>query len=441
MEQKTLGRGLSRRDFLKMGGAGLAGAALLGTAGCGGGGSDSGELTLSWGPDRTGSLPKLIKQFNQQSKGLKVKYQKMPIDTGQYFDKLRTQFQAGGGDIDIIIGDVIWPAQFAVNGWVSDLTDRFKDTDAFLPGPMQAVTYQGKVYAVPWYTDAGLLYYRQDLLDKAGFSEPPETWDDLMEMAKKVQKDEGIKNGFVYQGSDYEGGVCNGLEYIRTNGGDVLDPNDPTKVIIDSPGTVNGLATWRETITSGVSPQAVLQYLEDESAASFLNGESVFIRNWPYMYSLAGTSDYPELEPEQLGIAPIPVDKPGNPSYSTLGGWNFLINATSESQDQAWEFIEWITAPEQLVTNAVLGSHLPTRQTLYDDPTVLKKVPVAKLGKDAIIKNSTPRPVSPYYSDVSLELSQQFNACLAGNISPEDAASTLQENLQQIIDQGEQAAG
>jgi multiple sugar transport system substrate-binding protein len=262
-----------------------------------------------------------------------------------------------------------------------------------------------------------------------------------MEMAAKVQKDEGIKNGFVYQGADYEGGVCNGLEYIRTNGGDVLDPNDPTKVIIDSPGTVNGLATWRETIQSGVSPQAVLQYQEDESAASFLNGESVFIRNWPYMYALAGSSDYPKLKPEQVGIAPIPVDKPGNPSYSTLGGWNFLINATTESQDQAWEFIEWITAPEQLVTNAELGSKLPTRQKLYEDPEVLKKVPVAKLGKDAIIKNSTPRPVSPYYSDVSLELSQQFNSCLAGNTSPENAASSLQENLQEIIKQGEQAAG
>ena len=439
---KKLGAGLSRREFLKLGGAGLAGAALMGSAACGGGGgSGSGDLIISFGADDTGTLPKLIKQFNQQSKSFKVKQRVMPSDTGQYFDKLRTEFQAGGGDIDIIIGDVIWPAQFAVNGWVSDLSDKFKDTDAVLPGPMQAATYQGKVYAVPWYTDAGLLYYRKDLLDKAGFSEPPETWDDLMEMGEKVQKDEGIKNGFVYQGADYEGGVCNGLEYIRTNGGDVLDPNDPTKVIIDSTGTVNGLATWRETIESGVSPQAVLQYQEDESAASFLNGEAVFIRNWPYMYALAGTPDYPKLEPGQLGIAPIPVDRPGNPSFSTLGGWNFLINATTESQDEAWEFIDWITSPEQLVTNAELGSKLPTRQPLYDDPEVLKKVPVAKLGKDAIIKNSTPRPVSPYYSDVSLELSQQFNSCLGGNTSPEDAASTLQTNLQEIIDQGEQAAG
>ena len=125
-------------------------------------------------PDTTGSLPKLIKQFNQQSKDFKVTYQEMPVDTGQYFDKLRTQFQAGGGDIDLILGDVIWPAQFAVNGL--DLTDRFKDSDAFLKGPIEAATYDGKLWAVPWYTDAGLLYYRQDLLEESGDREPPATW-------------------------------------------------------------------------------------------------------------------------------------------------------------------------------------------------------------------------------------------------------------------------
>ncbi len=438
--QRKMSADLSRKDFLKLGGAGLAGAALLGAAGCGGS-SDSGELILSWGPDRTDSLPTLINQFNKQAKGFKVKQREMPIDTGQYFDKIRTQFQAGGGDIDIIIGDVIWPAQFAANGWVSDLSDRFKDTNEFLPGPMQAATYQDKVYAVPWYTDAGLLYYRKDLLEKSGFSGPPETWDELMEMAEQVQNDAGIKNGFVYQGADYEGGVCNGCEYIWTNGGNILDPKDSSKVVIDSPGSVAGITTWADTIKSGASPQAVLQYKEDESAASFLNDEAVFIRNWPYMYALAGTKAYPKVKPDQLGIAPIPVDEPGNPSYSTLGGWNFLINATSERQEEAWEFIEWITAPEQLVTNAKLGSKLPTRKPLYDEPEVLNNVPVAKLGKDAIIKNSTPRPVSPYYSDVSLELSSQFNSCLSGDISPEDAVNTLQKDLQEIINQGEQAAG
>ncbi|MGH3148051.1 MAG: extracellular solute-binding protein, partial [Rubrobacter sp.] len=217
MQRKT-GADLSRKDFLKLGGAGLAGAALLGTAGCGGGSSGSGDLVLSWGPDQTGSLPKLIEQFNKQDRGFKVTYQEMPADTGQYFDKLRTQFQAGGGEIDLILGDVIWPAQFAVNGWVLDLSDRFKDPDAFLPGPIEAATYDGKLWSVPWYTDAGLLYYRQDLLEKSGYSEPPTTWDELQEMAAKVMKDQNIDNGFVFQGDEYEGGVCNGCEYIWSYG-------------------------------------------------------------------------------------------------------------------------------------------------------------------------------------------------------------------------------
>ncbi len=432
------GANLSRRDFLKLGGAGLAGAALLGTAGCGGGGSASGDIILSFGPDDTGVLPKLIQKFNKQSKDVKVDYREMPSDTGQYFDKLRTQFQAGGGDIDVIIGDVIWPAQFAANGWVADLTERFTDADQFLPGPMQAATYQGKIYAVPWYTDAGLLYYRQDLLEKAGFSGPPATWTELREMALKVKQDEGIKNGFVFQGAEYEGGVTNGLEYIKSHGGDVLDPNDPTKVIIDSPGSVAGLATWRSMVESGAAPQAVLQYKEDESHASFLNDEAVFIRNWPYMYALAGTPDFPKVKQDQVGIAPLPTEEEGGQSFSTLGGWNFLINAASDKQDQAWEFIRFITAPEQLITNAKQGSKLPTRVNLYEEPEVTDNVPVARLGKEAIIQNSSPRPVSPFYSDVSLELAAQFNAALSGDTSPEEAVKTLQEELQSIADQGEQ---
>jgi len=431
------GANLSRRDFLKLGGAGLAGAALLGTAGCGGGASGSNDVLLSFGPDDTGTLPKLIDKFNKQS-DFKIKYREMPSDTGQYFDKLRTQFQAGGGDIDVIVGDVIWPAQFAANGWIADLTDRFTDSDQFLPGPLRSATYEGKLYGVPWYTDAGLLYYRQDLLEKAGFSEPPKTWDELQEMANKVKQDEGIKNGYVFQGAEYEGGVCNGLEYIRSHGGDVLDPNDPSKVIIDSPESAAGLATYRSMVESGAAPQAVLQYKEDESHSSFLNDEAVFIRNWPYMYSLAGSADYPDVKPEQVGVAPLPVD-PGNQSYSTLGGWNFLINAASDKQDQAWEFIRFMTAPEQQKFRAVKGSFLPTRQSLYDDTEITENVPVARLGKEAIIENSTPRPISPFYSDVSLELAAGFNSALAGDTSPEATVKTLQEEIQALTEQGEQA--
>jgi multiple sugar transport system substrate-binding protein len=254
-----------------------------------------------------------------------------------------------------------------------------------------------------------------------------------------LKQDSGIKSGFVFQGGNYEGGVCDGLEYIRTHGGDVLDPNDPSKVIIDSPEATAGLATYHSMIADGVAPQAVSTYEEPETEPAFLGGGAVFARNWPYMYALANDPNISKIKPDQIGVAPIPV-APSNRSYSTLGGWNFFINAASDKQDEAWEFIKFMTDPEQLKTNAIEGSRLPPRRSLYEDQEILEKVPVAKLGKEAIIDNATPRPVSPYYSDMSLKLAEEFNSALKGEVSSEQAVKTLQSQLQQIVEQG-QAAG
>ena len=160
------GRDMSRRGFLKLGGAGLAGEALLGTVGCGGAsGDDSGNLVFSMSPDSTGTRQKLVDAFNGESDGFKVEYREMPADSNQYFDKLMTEF---------------------------------------LPRTIEANTYDGKVYGVPWFTNPGMLYYRQDLLEESGFSEPPATWDELKEMSQKVQKDAGARYGSTFQGSNYE---------------------------------------------------------------------------------------------------------------------------------------------------------------------------------------------------------------------------------------------
>src|SRR5215207_6346850 len=181
--RKSKPRGLSRRDFLKVGGAGLAGAALLGAAGCGGGEQSGGatEVYFTGPPDTTGTTDKLVSQFNEKNKGkYKVIFQQGNADTGQRLDKLRTQFQAGGEDLDVILGDVIWTAELAASDWISDLSDRFPEGDqqGFLPGSVEAITYEGKTFGMPWFTDTGLLYYRKDLLQESGFDGPPKTWDE-----------------------------------------------------------------------------------------------------------------------------------------------------------------------------------------------------------------------------------------------------------------------
>ena len=431
------GRRMNRRDFLKVSGAGLAGAALLGATGCGGGGSASGDLIFSMGPDDTGTLPDLIDRFNKQHQGeFQVKYREMPSDTGQYFDQLKTEFQAGGGEIDVIGGDVIWPAQFAAQGWIVDFSDRMPESEQskYLSGPIASLSYDGKIWGVPWYTDAGMLYYRRDLLEQSGISAPPKTWEDLKEMALQVSQDTGTKYGFVFQGSEYEGGVCNGAEYIYTHGGNILDPEDPSKVVVDSPEAIAGLTTEQSMPEEGVSPLAVSTYTEEETDPAFLNGDAVFARNWPYMYALAGTSDYPKVKPEQIAVAPLPVGEPKPTIASTLGGWNFLVNAASDLQDEAWEFIQFMTSEANMKYRAVEASLLPTLKSLYDDPEVVDAIPVIKLGKEAI-QHARPRPVSPYYGDMSLEMAEQFASVVKGDSSPEEAAKTLQTSLENIVEQ------
>ena len=425
-----------RRAFLKMGGAGLAGAALLGAAGCGGGGGAfNGEITMGFGREPSGTLQKLIDQFNKQNKDIKVTWRNMPASASQYFDQLRTQFQAQDGSLTLIAGDVVWPAQFAANSYIIDLSDRFTEDmrSKFLEGPVESNTYEGKVYGVPWFTDAGLLYYRKDLLEKAGFSGPPATWDELKEQAQKVMQDQGTKIGHVFQGAEYEGGTVNGLEFINSHGGQVLDPGDASKVIIDSPESVAGLETEYSMVTDGVTPQAVSTYQEPECEAPFLGGDAVFCRNWPYMYSLAGTGEF--IKPDVIDIAPLPAGDVGE-SVSVPGGWNFFINAFAEqeAQDAAWEFLQYMTAPEQQKAYTLGGSYLPTLTALYDDPEVKETLPTVGVAGEAL-KNAVPRPVSPVYSDMSLKMQEEFNSSLGGDVEPQEAISTLQTELQKIADQ------
>ena len=168
---------LTRRDFLRVTGTGLVVAGILGGVGYGGGRQGGvAELTLSCWPDQTGTLQNQIERFNRQNKGeIRVGYRRLsPVGT-KHFDQVRTELQGGGGDIDVIIGEVTWPTQFAANGWIVDLSDRFTEDmrAAHLEVPLQTCVYDAKVYGVPWMTDAGLLYYRKDLLEQSGFSEPP----------------------------------------------------------------------------------------------------------------------------------------------------------------------------------------------------------------------------------------------------------------------------
>ncbi|MBA2512566.1 MAG: ABC transporter substrate-binding protein [Rubrobacteraceae bacterium] len=431
--------GISRRRFLKMGG-GIAGAAALGgvLAGCGGGEESSGgavEITLGFIPDEAGGLQKILDRFNRENRGeVQVKWRQMPASSAEFFEQMQAELQSGKSTMDVIAGDVVWPAQFAANEYILDLSDRFtaKMQKDYLEGPVQAVQYEGKTYGVPWFTDAGMFYYRTDLLEKSGFSEPPKTWEEMKKMSEKVRAEQGTKFGFAFQGAQDEGGVVDALEHIWNAGGDVLDGD---KVIIDSPESAEGLNLRRSLLTDGVAPEASGDYTTQESQASFTNGDVVFMRNWPFVYGLLTDPEISKVKPGQVDIGALPVAGAGDTSFSGLGGWNFMVNAGAEDKiEEIWAFIEFMSAPEQQQTFAVESARLPTLRGLYEDDEVLKELPVARLGREAL-ENTRLRPLSPVYSDMSLEMAEQFNAALKGDVPVDRALADLQTGLQDIADQ------
>lgn len=454
MSNRRFGKPFSRRDFLRMGGAGLAGATLLGAAGCGGSQQGDGptNIIFSFGPDDSGTLQELVDRFNREHEGeIRVEYRKTSRITDEYFDELVSDFGAGATPpIDVIGGDVIWASEFADNGWISDLTRRMytdyspRVPDAFLDAPITSCSFENKFWGVPWFTDAGLLYYRRDLLEEAGFSDAPATWDELKEMARRIKQDAGIRHGLVFQGADYEGGVANALEFIWNAGGNVLTGNitvnDPDKpfivtpniIEIDSDNSARGLGIERSLIEEGVSPRAVADFREDESLDLFNAGDSVFLRGWPFMYQIFEQEG--QVDQDQVGIAQLPVADEGMPSYSCLGGWNMYINSESPNADAAWTFVKYVTAPEQQKFRAREGAFLPTLRSLYEDEEVVGEVPVIERGRSVIENNARSRPITPYYSDISARLARAFNSCLRGDVPPDETVGNLQMELENIVE-------
>jgi multiple sugar transport system substrate-binding protein len=435
---RLLTRRTSRRELLVASGAGLAGATLLGSlAACGDDDEGAtGEVLLSIGADLKEIVTGQIKAFNREQgqDGVTASLRVMPTDTSAYFDQLRTQFQGGGSDIDLIAGDVSWPPQFAVNGWITDLSDRLDDDEQaqYLTGAIAGDTFEDKLYGVPWYSDSGLLYFRSDLLEKSGFSDPPTTWDELMEMASKIQSDSGIQNGFVFTGADYEGGTVLGTEFIRNAGGDILDGDE---VVIGSPEAIEGLSIQQSLVSDGIAPEAVANYQEDQASGAFLRGDAAFMRMWPYAYDFLSDPELSEIETSQVGLTEVPVTNADIPKTNVGGGWSFYLNTDAADPDAAWELIEYLSSAEQQKVLALKGSYLPTRKEVLDDPEVIKTLPAVRLARSAVESTTTP-PVSPYYSDMSLAMSKEFNSNILGQVTPKEAAQNLQDELESIVSRG-----
>ena len=375
---------------------------------------------------------KLLRRFEEENPGIIVRDEILPSSTDEQHQFYVINLEGRSSDFDVISMDVIWVPEFARAGWLREVSHLFTEEDRadFFPGPMQAVTYQDKAYAIPWYIDAGLLYYRKDLLRKYGFS-PPKTWDELAGIAQYIMKREKGLYGFIWQGKQYEGLVCNVLEYIWGNGGDVLKDS---AVVIDSDENRHALGFMRDLIVKyKVSPALVTTAIEESTRHIFGNGKAIFMRNWPYAWNIFEKEGSPVRG--KTGVTLLPSFVPGM-SYSTLGGWQLGINRYSKHPDAAEKLVSFLTSHEAQKTLALAVGYKPSRKSLYKDEDLLGAQPFIA-GLHEVFITARPRPVTPYYMMITQVIQPEFSAALSGIRTPGQALTSARKQIEHIIKAGE----
>jgi multiple sugar transport system substrate-binding protein len=357
------------------------------------------DLSILMEPDGTGVWGDLLREFEKNHPGHHVRLVEGPPSTNTREDMYSTSFLSGEAGFDIVYSDVVWVPKFAAAGWLLDLSGKLSDEDLedFMPTDLRAGTYQGRLYRVPAFTDAGVLYYRKDLVPK-----PPETFEELKSLARQFSSRE--RSGYLWQGKQYEGLVTVYLEILWGMGGEWIDA-DSREVLLDSPEALSALQFLRTSIGT-ITPPSVTTYIEEDTRNLFQNGRSVFLRNWPYVWRLM--RDSPMRTEDRVGMTPV-VHAAGRESAATLGGWGFAISNFTRNPDAAWEFVEFVTRPAQLVRVQQRQGRIPARKSLIPPEFA------------PILYSARMRPPIPEYAQASDILQRWLSAALTGSVESERA--------------------
>jgi len=377
-----------------------------------------GEVTYCTGKDTTGETKEWSKQFNEKykSQGLSVKIFEFPASADEQRNQFVQRQEAKAGDCDVFRSDVIWTAEFASQGWLYDMTPYMEQNkDRFFDSSLETATYDGKIWGVPSYTNAALLYYRTDKVDS-----PPTTWQGLYKQAA----DEG---GVVFQAAPYEGLTCDWLELAFAAGGEVLS-EDGTKAVIDSPENVEATKLMADAIKNGGAPRAVTTYMEPESLAAWQTGKPAYMRNWPYAYGLSEDTD--KLK-GKFKVLPLP-EYEGGGKAAILGGGNSVISAYSDNPGGALAVVDFLATDDWQATLTAEFSQASPLKATWDRPEVQKAIPFHAELRQAI-EQARARPVSPVYPQISQAIYKNVNAALAGQTSPEDAMKSAQADIEKAL--------
>ncbi|MDH6490351.1 ABC transporter substrate-binding protein [Streptomyces sp. SAI-127] len=384
-----------------------------------------GPVTLVTGQDLTGYLRGRLQAWNAEHPGEKATLIQLPSAADDVRAQMISNLQAKSDRYDVLNLDVVWTAEFAASGWITPLPAGQFPLDKFLKPVVGTAMYQDKLYAVPYVTNAGLLYYRKDILAREHLA-PPRTWAELRSMAKTVAPRYGLK-GYAGQFSPYEGLTVNYAEAVQSAGGQILTGRR-SRPAVDSPADLKALQFLVDGVKEGWIPQEALTFDEEGSRKAFQSGRYLFMRNWPYAYDLAEAKGS-EVAGD-IGVEALPG--PDGPGAASLGGSNLAVSSYSRHQKTARELIQFLTSLDNERQVLLKGSLPPVWAQLYTDPALVRRFPYLPVLRQSIL-TAQPRPVTPDYDQVSLAVAATVHDAMALRQSPRAAAARLRQELSAIV--------
>jgi len=388
--------------------------------------SATGPITFATGKVDTGYLAPLIATWNAAHPGQKVTPIYLPDDADDQYAQLVANLQTHSTVYDVMSLDVIWTAEFASSGWITPISAAPFPLSSFLPPAVATATYQGHLYAVPFTSNATLLYYRKDILKAAGVK-PPTTWKQLETEAATIAPKHHM-GGYGTQFQAYEGLTVNFAEAVQSAGGALLSPSGA--VTVDTPQATRALEFLVGGLRAGWIPKATLGWNEEASRQAFEAGKLLFLSNWPYVYGEASEHVPGNKVAGKFGVAALPgLHGAGS---STLGGANLAISAYAPHPATALAFIKFLTS-ESSERQVLLNSALPPVWTaLYSQPSLVRRFPFLPVEKQAILA-ARPRPALVDYNQFSLAISSAIHEALAQRMSVSATLTELTTELRQII--------
>ena len=382
--------------------------------------SGSSKQTITFAESGLGTegaqTQKAINAFEAANPNIKVNVQVLSSDSTTYLSQLEHDFISGSTTPDVFESDVTYPAKFAQAGWVLSLAQFNPNMSQFFPHEVAAGTYNGTNYAVPWFDNPEGLFYRTDLI-KTPPTSPAQVVSDA-EAALKTDKQ--LKEGIAFEADKYEGAITAFLTVDSAFGGS-LDPQN-----VNTPGNVAALNWLHAAIyTEHIAPTAVTGWQEGQVEQEFVSGYAAFAINYPFVESLATAAPVKG----HVGYIPFPAGPGGTPG-SALGGEMLAINAKSANVAASWKLIQYLTSPSVEIARAEATGDPPSLPSAYTNALYAK----APYFKEVKILNgyAQPRPVSPNYLQISVDLQNAFSSVFANISSPASAMSSAASQISSL---------